>query len=105
MQVIGVTGSLDMAEGGVSCVVPRPFSLEEQLSKFRAELLDSPCVESHLVELTYYFSEWQIRLSTSLELTAVEVKDIEERWQDSARRRVEMFRRWQNKLSSQATYR
>ena len=94
-----------MAEGGVSRVVSRPLSLEEQLSKFPAELLDSSCVESHLVNLTECFSEWQINLSTSLELTAVEVKDIKEKWQDPARRRVEMFRSWQNKLASQATYR
>ena len=94
-----------MAEGGVSRVVARPLSLDEQLSKFPAELLDSPCVDTHLVKLTECFSEWQTSLSTSLELTAVEVKDIEEKWQDPARRRVEMFRRWWNKLASQATYR
>ena len=92
-----------MAEGGVSRV---PFSLEEQLSKFPAELLDSPCVESHLVKLTEHFSEWQISLSTSLELTVVEVEDIERAWpREPARQRVEMFRRWRNKLTSQATYR
>ena len=94
-----------MAEGGVSRVVARPLSLEEQLSKFPAELLDSLCVDAHLVKLTECFSDWQTGLSTSLELTAVEVKDIEEEWQNPARRRVEMFRRWRNKLASQATYR
>ena len=58
-----VTG---MAEG-VSRVVARPLSLEEQLSKFPAELLDSPCADAHLVKLTECFSEWQSHLSTSLE--------------------------------------
>ena len=91
-----------MAEGGESSV---PLSLEEQLPRFPTELLDSPCVDAHLVKLTDCFIEWQISLSTSLELTEVEVKDIEEKWQDPARRRVEMFRRWRNKLASQATYR
>ena len=93
-----------MAEGGVSRVVARPLSLEEQLSKFPAELLDSQCDESHLVKLTECFSEWQVSLSTSLELTGVEVEDIEKQWQNPPRRRAEMFRRWWNKLASQATY-
>ena len=35
-----------MAEGDVSRVVASPLSLEEQLSKFPAKLLDIPCVES-----------------------------------------------------------
>ena len=99
-----VTRSLDMAEGGLSHVVARPLSLEEQLSKFPAELLDSLCVESHLVKLTECFSEWQLNLSTTLELTAVEVRDIEEEWQNPARRRVEMFRRWRNKLASTGVF-
>ena len=93
-----------MAEGGVSIVVGA--SLDEQLSKFPAHLLDIPCADAHLVQLTECFSEWQTRLSTSLQLTAVEVEDIERAWpRDPARQRVKMFRRWKNKLSSQATYR
>ena len=93
-----------MAEGGVSIVVGA--SLDEQLSKFPAHLLDVPCVDAHLIQLTECFSEWQTRLSTSLQLTAVEVEDIERAWpRDPARQRVKMFRRWKNKLSSQATYR
>ena len=95
-----------MAEGGVSRVVNRPLSLGEQLSKFPAELLDSLCVKSHLVKLTECFSEWQSHLSMSLELTAVEVEDVEWAWpREPARQRVEIFRRWRNKLASQATYR
>ena len=94
-----------MAEGGVSRVVARPLSLEEQLSKFPAELLDSPCVESHLVKLTECFSEWQI-ISTSLELSKVEIQDIESNWpRNAARQRLEMFRKWQEKKRSQATLR
>ena len=94
-----------MAEGGVSRVVVG-LSLEEQLSKFPAELLDHPCADVHLVELTECFSEWQSHLSTSLQLTTVEVEDIERAWpREPAMQRVKMFRRWQSKLSSQATYR
>ena len=97
-----------MAEGGV---VRRshPFigaSLEEQLSKFPAQLLDVPCADAHLVQLTECFSEWQTRLSTSLQLTAVEVEDIESNWpRNAARQRLEMFRKWQRKNREQATYR
>ena len=87
-------------------MVARPLSLEEQLSKFPAELLDSPCVDAHLVKLTECFSEWQSHLSTSLELTVVEVEDIERAWpREPAGQRVKMFRRWRNKLASRATYR
>ena len=97
-----------MAEGGVSgvTVVVVGVSLEEQLSKFPAQLLDVPCADAHLVQLTECFSEWQTRLSTSLQLTAVEVEDIARAWpRDPVMQRVKMFRRWKNKLSSQATYR
>ena len=94
-----------MAEGGVSRVVSRPLSLEEQLSKFPAELLDSSCVESHLVNLTECFSEWQI-ISTGLELSKVEIQDIENDWpRNTARQRLEMFRKWQEKKRTQATLR
>ena len=96
---------LAMAEGGVPGVFAG-VSLEEQLSKFPAQLLHVACADAHLVQLTECFSEWQTHLSTSLQLTAVEVEDIERAWpRDPARQRVEMFRRWKNKLSSQATYR
>ena len=60
--------SLNTAEGSLSRVVVSPHSLEEQLSKFPAELLDSPCADAHLVKLTESFSEWQIS-STGLELS------------------------------------
>ena len=95
-----------MAEGRVHAGIVGPPSLEEHLSKFPPQLLDSPCADDHLVKLAMCFSEWQGQLSTSLQLTAVEVKDIENAWpRDPARQRVEMFRRWRSKLSSQATYR
>ena len=102
---IVVAKLLSMAEGGVSGVVVG-VSFDEQLFKFSAHLLDVPCADAHLVQLTECFSEWQTRLSTSLQLTVVEVEDIESDWPRNAKRqRLEMFRRWKNKLSSQATYR
>ena len=86
-------------------MVVRPLSLEEQLSKFSAELLDSPCVDAHLVKLTECFSEWQI-ISTGLELSKVEIQDIESNWPRNApRKRLEMFRKWQEKKRSHATLR
>ena len=101
-----------MAERGVSdfessmIVSLRPSSLEEHLSKFPPQVLDSQCDDSHLVKLTECFSEWQGQLSTSLQLTAVEVDDIESTWpRKPARQRVEMLRKWRENLSSQATYR
>ena len=65
-----------MAEESVSCA---GLSLEEQLSKFPAHLLDCPCADTHLVQLTGCFSEWQL-ISTGLELSTVEVQDIESNW-------------------------
>ena len=100
-----------MAESGLSmctcAVVVRPRRLEDHLSEFPARLLDRPCDEDILIKLTMFFSEWQGQLSSSLQLTAVEVEDIERAWpRDPARQRVEMFRRWRRSLSSQAaTYR
>ena len=94
-----------MAEGGVSGFVAI-LSLDEQLSKFPAHLLDVPCADTHLVQLTECFSEWQTRLSTSLQLTAVEVEDIESDWsRNTKRQRLEMFRKWQRKNRERATYR
>ena len=81
-------------------------NLEQHLSKFRSSILDNPCTDDLLVRLTQWFSEWQGLLSTSLQLTEVEVKDIESTWpREPARQRVEMFRKWREKLSSQATLR
>ena len=54
--------SLVMAEEGVSVgsVSARPIhSLEDQLSKLPAQLLDSPCADAHLVKLSQSVTEWQ----------------------------------------------
>ena len=97
---------LGMAEGGVSCVA-RPLSLEEQLSKFPAELLDRPCVESHLGKLVHDIdTETMVVMATDLELLPVEVDDIQTAWpRKPAIQRLEMFKKWQEKKKSQATYR
>ena len=96
-----------MAEGGVtaSSVQVVGLNLEEQLSKFPAWLLDRPCVDDHLVQLTECFSEWQI-ISTGLKLSTVEAQDIESNWpRNAARQRLEMFRKWKEKNKEQATLR
>ena len=95
-----------MAQGGLRGDIVSPPSLEEHLSKFPPQVLDSPCADDHLVKLTESFYDWQLQLSTSLQLTDVEVKDIEEAWsRKPARQRVELLRTWRRKLSSRATYR
>ena len=92
-----------MAEGRF--VLVKPLSFHEQLSKFPSKILDDPCSESHLIKLTDHFSKWQAHLATNLGLTSVEVEDIEFNWpRDTARQRVEMFRKWRQKMKFQATY-
>ena len=91
----------------MSRVVVRPLNLEEQLSKFPAELLDRGCVESHLSKLVHDIdTETMVMMATDLELFAVEVDDIQTAWpRKPATQRLEMFKKWQEKKKSQATYR
>ena len=82
------------------------LSLEEQLSRFPSELLNSQCTDAQLAKLTDSFSDWQLHIATGLGLTMVEIKDIETAWpRDPARQRMEMFRKWKEKMKTQATYR
>ena len=85
----------------------RGVSLEEQLSKFPAQLLDVPCVESHLSKLVHMIdTESMVLLATDLELLAVEVDDIQTAWpRKPAVQRLEMFKKWKQKNQSKATYR
>ena len=84
----------------------RLLSLEEQLSRFPSELLNSQCSDAHLAKLTDSFSDWQLHIATGLGLTMVEIKDIETAWpRDPARQRMEMFKEWKEKMETQATYR
>ena len=99
-------------KGGVSVgsVSARPIhSLEEQLSKFPAQLLDSPCADAHLVKLTLSqsiaelrdLSPYHLRLSPSEErgiLTALPPAT-------PARQRIDMLRTWRDKFGLDATYR
>ena len=91
--------------GGVPGVTG--LSLEEQLSKFPAHLLDHTCAELHLGKLVHVIdTKSMILLATDLELSAVEVDDIQLAWPRSpAVQRLEMFKRWLQKKQSQATYR
>ena len=84
----------------------KPPGLEEQLSRFQDELLDSQCADGHLHKLTDTFSEWQSHIATGLELTMVEINDIETAWpREPQRQRIEMFKKWKVKMDTQATYR
>ena len=99
-----------MAEGGVSLgsVSARPtHSFEEQLSKFPAELLDRQCFESHLGKLVHHITtDTMVMMATDLGLSDVEVDDIQTAWpRKPAIQRLEMFKKWQEKKTSKATYR
>ena len=84
----------------------KQLSLEEQLSRSPNELLNSQCSDAHLVKLTDSFSDWQLHIAPGLGLTMVEIKDIETAWpRDPPRQRMEMFRKWKEKMNMQATYR
>ena len=95
-----------MAEVSVFRVV-HPITLEKQLSKFPAELLDRPCAESILGKLVHMIdTESMMLLATDLELLAAEVDDIQTAWpRKPAVQRLEMFKKWKQKNKSQATYR
>ena len=86
----------------------RVVSLDDQLSKFPAHLLDIPCAESNLGKLVHMIDTESMVLMAidSLGLTDVEVKDVREIWPNKpAVQRLEMFKIWQQKNQSQATYR
>ena len=83
-------------------------SLCTQLSKFPAVLLDRPCTETHLVKLVHCIEvETMVIMATAeLELTQVEVDDIQTAWpRDPVIQRLKIFNKWQEKKQSEATYR
>ena len=97
-----------MAEGGVSIgsASARPIhSLEEQLSKFPAELLDSPCADVHLVKLSQSIAEWR-DLSPYLRLSLAEERGILTALPPAtpARQRIDMLRTWGDKFGLSANY-
>ena len=98
----------NMAEGGVSLSVSaRPIhSLEEQLSKFPAELLDSPCADAHLVKLSQSIAEWR-DLSPYLRLSPAEERGILTAFPPAtpARQRIDMLMTWRDKFGVDANYR
>ena len=98
-----------MAEGGVSVgsVSARPIhSLEEQLSKCPAQLLDSPCADARLVKLSQSIAEWR-DLSPYLRLSPAEERGILTALPPAtpARQRIDMLRTWRDKFGLDATYR
>ena len=108
MNITIVINFSSMAQGGdVSVVGVGVNRLEEQLSKFPAQLLDCPCAESHLGKLVNCLTtDTMLLLVPDLGLSDVEVEDIREICPRSPpKARLEMFKRWQQKNQSQATYR
>ena len=104
-QIVSISQS---AEGGVSVgsVSARPIhSLEEQLSKFPAQLLDSPCADAHLVKLSQSIAEWR-DLSPYLRLSPSEEREILTAFPPAtpARQRIDMLRTWRDKFGDNATY-
>ena len=93
-----------MAEGNTLVNFKR-LSLQEYLTRFPTELLDSPCADTHLDRLTECFSDWQT-IAIDLELSKVEIQDIKSNWpRNIARQRLQMFRKWKEKKQSEATLR
>ena len=98
----------NMAEEGVSLSVSARsiHSLDEQLSKFPAELLDSPCADAHLVKLSQSIAEWR-DLSPYLRLSPAEERGILTAFPPAtpARQRIDMLRTWRDKFGVDANYR
>ena len=98
-----------MAEGGIPVHInARHSSLEEQLSKFPAHLLDVHCAESHLGKLVKCITtDTMVMMTTDLGLTDVEVDDIQTAWppRKPAVQRLDMFKKWLKKFPSASTYR
>jgi hypothetical protein len=106
---LSLLSNANMAEGGMIYlnISARPIhSLEEQLSKFPARLLDSPCADAHLVKLSQSIAEWR-DLSPYLRLSPAEERGILTALPTAtpARQCSEMFRIWRNKFGASATYR
>ena len=99
-----VSRSSVMAIGGVSLSVSARsiHSLEEQLSKFPAELLDSPCADAHLVKLSQSIAEWR-DLSPYLSLSPAEERGILTAF-PPARQCIDMLRTWRDKFGVNAYY-
>ena len=84
----------------------RPIhSLAEQLSKFPAQLLDSPCADAHLVKLSQSIAAWRDQ-SPYLRLSPAEERGILTALPPAtpARQRIDMLRMWKNKFGLDATY-
>ena len=95
-----------MAEGRSLLVATS--RLQTQLSRFPSELLDRTCAESHLGKLVHCIEvETMVIMATAeLELTRVEVDDIQRAWpREPAIQKLKIFNKWQEKKQSEATYR
>ena len=98
--------TLKMAEGRSPVVAAS--GLQTQLSRFPSEVLDRACVESHLGKLVHCIDieTMELMATDNLDLSGVEVDDIRHSHPlKPAVQRLEMFKKWQEKKQSEATYR
>lgn len=81
--------------------------LQSELTRFPNELLDRPCLESHLGKLVHRIDlETMVIMAADLELTRIEIDDIQRAWpREPAAQRLKIFNKWQEKKESKATYR
>ena len=82
-------------------------NLQTQLSRFPSDILHRQCVESHLGKLVHCIEmETMVIMAPELELTHVEVDDIQTAWpREPAIQKLKIFNKWQEKMQSEATYR
>ena len=81
--------------------------LHTRLSRFPTDILDCPCTESHLGKLVHCIEvETMVIVAAELELTRVEVDDIQRAWpREPAIQKLKIFNKWQENKRSEATYR
>ena len=88
-------------------VAPDPvkLTLDQLLRNVPEELLDQPCTDDHLLEISVKLSEWPA-VSPFLGLGETEEEEILGRWhRNVSRQRVEVLRKWRKKYGATATYR
>ena len=82
---------------------PVELTLDQLLSNVPKELLDQPCADDHLLELSQSLSEWSA-VSPFLGLKKTEEEEIQSH-RNVKRQRIEVLRKWQEKYGARATYR
>ena len=82
---------------------PVELTLDQLLRDVPEELLELPCTDDHLLELSQSLSEWSA-VSPFLGLKKTEEEEIQSH-RNVRRQRIEVLRKWQEKYGARATYR